>query len=79
MAKFHDKIKEYLNQEVLVKDVNNGSYVGILKEAAEDYCVLAIAKRVLVYNFSHVVSIEPRMQAFGDSGAERKGEHPGGQ
>jgi hypothetical protein len=73
MLKFQERIKEYLRQDVLVKDVNGGSYNGILKEVGEDYCVLAIAKRALVYNLIHVVSLEPRMQTFGDAGADKTG------
>jgi hypothetical protein len=63
MNRFSEKLKENLSQEVFLKDVNNGSYGGILKEVGEDYCVLAIAKRAVIYQLAHIVSVEPRMQA----------------
>lgn len=68
MSNFSEKLKENLGQEIFLKDTNNSSYGGILKEIGDDYCVLAIAKRVVVYQLAHIVSVEPRMQAGADSG-----------
>lgn len=69
MSSFRDRIKEYSGQEIFLKDVNGTAYSGFLKEVGEDYCTLIIAKRQLTYNLSHIVSVEPRMQAPPSEGA----------
>ncbi len=74
MSVFKDKVKEYLGQEIFIKDVNGTAYAGILKEVGEDFCVLLIAKRVLAYNIHHIVSIEPRLQAGTETPASPKTE-----
>lgn len=73
MSNFTERLKENLGQEVFLKDSNNSSYGGILKELGDDYCVLAIAKRVVIYQLAHIVSVEPRMQ-IGAEGGLRGGE-----
>ena len=77
MSNFHDKLNEFVGQEIFLKDVNNSSYGGILKEVGEDFCVLAIAKRQVFYCLSQIVSIEPRMMAPNEPASGKPPDSPG--
>ncbi len=76
MINFREKLKESIGQEIFLKDVNGTAYGGILKEVGEDCCILAIAKRMLVYNLSHIVSVEGRMANPNDPASGKQPEIP---
>jgi hypothetical protein len=78
METLKEKLRKFMGKEIFIKDTNGTSFGGILKELGEDYCVMGIAKRKVIYTFNHIVTVEERV-APGKSGDDSDRHEEGSQ